>query len=60
MSKIKRITANIITTLKVIKETLIYGSLLTKRSSAYEKARHLKGKLKFNINMDLSRKRHRQ
>ncbi len=69
MLKIIRITANIPlqllteakrVTLKGITETLIYGLLLIKRSLAYHKAKHLKGKLQLKLDMDLSRERHRR
>lgn len=69
MSKVKRITANlpfdlledsISLTHKGITETLIYGLLLIKRSSAFKKAQELKGKLKLSIDLDMSRERNRR
>jgi hypothetical protein len=66
MDRIKRITANLPedlikqatdVTQKGITETLIEGLRLIKRSSAYEKAQQLKGKLDLKIDLDLSRER---
>lgn len=69
MSRIKRITANLPEELlkeatKVTKEgiteTLIRGLRLIKRSAAYELAQALKGKLRLNIDLDVSRERNRR
>lgn len=68
MTKIatKRITANLPASIldeasqitgTGITETLIQGLKLIKRSSAFEKAKKLHGKLKLDINLDLSRER---
>jgi hypothetical protein len=69
MSKVKRITANIPEGLlkeatKLTKEgitkTLIKGLKLIKRSSAYELAQSLKGKLHIDLDLDVSRERNRR
>ena len=69
MSKVRRITANLPEgllkearkiTLKGITETIVFGLKLIKRSSAYEKAQDLKRKLHLNIDLDMSRERHRR
>jgi len=66
MNKIKRTTANLPADLlaqastitgKGITETLIEGLRLIKRTSAFEKAQALRGKVKFDIDLDLSRER---
>jgi hypothetical protein len=66
MAKIKRITANLPddlireatqVTQRGITETLIEGLKLIKRSSAYEKAQSLKGKLDLQVDLDSSRER---
>ncbi len=62
----KRITANLpedllneaLNSTKLgITETLIKGLKLVKRSRAYSKAMALKGKIKFNLDLDMSRER---
>ncbi|MEW6055792.1 MAG: hypothetical protein AB1540_04185 [Bdellovibrionota bacterium] len=67
--KNKRITANlpadllkeaIEVTQNGITETLIQGLRLIKRSSAYEKAQALKGKLHLEIDIEESRERSRR
>jgi hypothetical protein len=67
MNKIKRITANLpedlvkeatSVTKSGITETLIQGLKMIKRSAAYEKAQALKGKIKLDVNLDVSRERH--
>ena len=69
MGKVKRITANLPDTLlkeatrvtkKGITETLIEGLRLIKRSSAYELAQVLKGKLHLEVDLDVSRERTRR
>jgi hypothetical protein len=69
MNKIKRTTANLPedllgeamkVTKKGITETLIDGLRLIKRSAAYEKAQALKGKLHLQVDLDVSRERHRR
>jgi len=66
MNRIKRTTANLPADLlaqastitgKGITETLIEGLRLIKRTSAFEKAQALRGKVKFDIDLDLSRER---
>lgn len=66
MKTVKRITANLPEALLSealsvsktgITETLILGLTLVKRAAAYEKAQALKGKLKFNLNLDELRER---
>ena len=66
MNKVKRTTANLPADLlaqasaitgKGITETLIEGLRLIKRTSAFEKAQALRGKVKFDIDLDLSRER---
>lgn len=68
MGKAKRITANLPEALlkeaqevtqQGITETLVYGLQLVRRSKALEKADALKGKLKLDINLDISRERAR-
>ena len=67
MDKIKRITANLPKELILeatsvtklgITETLIQGLKMIKRTAAYEKAQALKGKLKLDVNVGVSRERH--
>ena len=69
MGKVKRITANLPDTLlkeatrvtkKGITETLIEGLRLIKRSSAYELAQALKGRLHLSVDLDVSRERTRR
>ncbi|EKS07725.1 hypothetical protein [Leptospira santarosai] len=64
----KRITANLpenllkearLATGKGITETIVMGLELLKRSRAYDKAQKLKGKIKIQINLDVSRERSR-
>ncbi|EMP81118.1 hypothetical protein LEP1GSC162_3508 [Leptospira santarosai str. CBC1531] len=64
----KRITANLpenllkkarLVTGKGITETIVMGLELLKRSRAYDKAQKLKGKIKIQINLDVSRERSR-
>ena len=66
MKKSKRITANLPADLlkdatqvteRGITDTIVYGLQLVKRTSAYEKAQKLKGKLNLDIDLDLSRER---
>ncbi len=65
-NKTKRITANLpadlldqatLVTHAGITETLIHGLKLIKRTSAYEKAQLLKGKIKLEIDLEGSRER---
>ena len=67
MNRTRRITANLPEDLvheatqitqRGITETLIEGLKLVKRSSAFEKAQALKGKLKLKIDLTHSRERH--
>ena len=67
MKKSKRITANLPAdllrdatqvTARGITDTIVYGLQLVKRTSAYEKAQKLKGKLNIDIDLDLSRERY--
>lgn len=67
MGAIKRITANLpeellhqatLVTQKNLTETLILGLQLIKRSSAYDKAQKLKGKINLKIDLDKSRERY--
>ncbi len=69
MNKLKRITANLPEDLlkeatqatnKGITETLIQGLQLVKRSTAYQKAQSLRGKLDLKIDLDISRERNRR
>lgn len=66
MSQVKRITANLPQALledaikvsgKGITETLIEGLEMVRRSAAYEKAMALKGKVRLDIDMEVSRER---
>ncbi len=66
MDKIKRITANLPEELirqatsvtgKNLTDTLIQGLTMVKRTAAFEKAVKLKGKLKLDIDLDVSRER---
>jgi len=68
MNKTRRTTANLPADLleeatritgKGITETLIEGLRLVKRSSAYEKAMALRGKIKLDIDLDEARERNR-
>jgi hypothetical protein len=68
MGVIKRITANLPgelleeaceTTGKGITDTLIYGLELVRRSRAVAKAAALKGRLRINVDLELSRERSR-
>lgn len=68
MNKTRRTTANLPVDLleeatritgKGITETLIEGLRLVKRSSAYEKAMALRGKIKLDIDLDEARERNR-
>lgn len=69
MDKIKRITANLPLDLirqatsitgKNLTDTLIEGLQLVKRTAAFEKAQKLKGQLKLDIDLDVSRERSRR
>lgn len=69
MEKVKRITANLpeelleeaqLVSKQGITETLILGLQLVRRSRAYEKAEALKGKLKFELDLEVSRERTRR
>ena len=69
MSNIKRITANLPEDLlsettyltgKGITETLIEGLRLIKLKQALPKAQNLKGKLKLEIDLEVSRERNRR
>jgi len=69
MSKIKRITANlpedlikdaVAVTEGSLTETLIEGLELIRRRKAYPKAMALKGNLKLDIDLDVSRERTRR
>ncbi|EMK25457.1 hypothetical protein [Leptospira kirschneri] len=64
----KRITANLPEKLlkearnvtgKGITETIVIGLELIRRSRAYDKAQNLKGKIKIEIDLDVSRERPR-
>ncbi len=69
MAKIKRITANlpedlikdaVAITEGTLTETLIEGLELIRRRKAYPKAMELKGNLKLDIDLDVSRERTRR
>jgi hypothetical protein len=69
MSKIKRITANlpedlikdaVAVTEGTLTETLIEGLELIRRRKAYPRAMALKGKLKLDVDLDISRERTRR
>lgn len=69
MGKIKRITANlpedlikdaVTITERTLTETLIEGLELIRRRKAYPKAMALKGNLKLDIDLDVSRERTRR
>ncbi len=66
MNKAKRITANLPADLleeatgitqKGITETLIQGLQLVKRTKAFQRAQALKGKLKLDLDLEISRER---
>ncbi len=68
MTKAKRITANLPedllkeaqeVTRQGITETLVLGLQLVRRTKAFEKAVALKGKLKLDVNLEVSRERSR-
>jgi hypothetical protein len=67
--KAKRITANLpedllieatLVTKKGITETLIQGLKMIKRSSAFEKAQKLRGRVSIDVDLDVSRERTRR
>lgn len=69
MPKAKRITANLPEDLLTeaqevtgqgITETLVLGLRLVRRSRAFDKAAALKGKLKLEVNLEVSRERTRR
>lgn len=66
MDKIRRVTANLpqdllkeatLVTKAGITDTLIQGLKMLKRSAAYDRAQALRGKLKLNVDLDVSRER---
>lgn len=69
MNKIKRITANlpedllreaILVSKANLTETLVLGLKMVRRSAAFKKANALKGKLNLDIDLSVSRERHRR
>ena len=69
LGKIKRITANLPEDLlkeamgvthETLTETLIQGLKLIKRTKAFAKAQALRGKIDLEIDLDVSRERHRR
>ncbi len=66
MKKLKRITANLPADLlreatavtdRGITDTIVFGLQLVKRTSAYQKAQKLKGKINIDVDLNISRER---
>ena len=69
MARVRRVTANLpddvlqdamAVTGQGITETIVAGLRLIRRSRAYERAMALKGKIRLDVDLDLSRERRRR